>query len=206
MKKLTMLFLCFLLFGMAQAQNNVKITLNNGTVVEGVTNHLFMLDDGDAVFLKGTKNGEKSEYKSTEIKSVDYLDSDSKEWTTFVPLMAQRTLPSVWSKNPKPYKNPVFLSPVYEGKHVSAYVHYITTATNTKTVHLRGTSYMYYFKVHSEDVAKSYCMGSMIGIKMLLKIVFKPYPVMKETIADLDTKAFSEDPVSLIKTFDSLLK
>ena len=117
MKKLTMLFLCFLLFGMAQAQNNVKITLNNGTVVEGVTKHLFMLDDGDAVFLKGTKNGEKSEYKSTEIKSVDYLDSDSKEWTTFVPLMAQRTLPSVWSKNPKPYKNPVFLSPVYEGKH-----------------------------------------------------------------------------------------
>lgn len=103
MKKLTMLFLCFLLFGMAQAQNNVKITLNNGTVVEGVTKHLFMLDDGDAVFLKGTKNGEKSEYKSTEIKSVDYLDSDSKEWTTFVPLMAQRTLPSVWSKNPKPY-------------------------------------------------------------------------------------------------------
>lgn len=206
MKKLTILFLCFLLFGMAQAQNNVKITLNNGTVVEGVTKHLFMLDDGDAVFLKGIMNGEKSEYKSTEIKSVDYLDSDSKEWTTFVPLMAQRTLPCVWSKNPKPYKNPVFLNPVYEGKHVSAYIHYITTATNTKAVHLRGTSYMYYFKVHNEDVAKSYCMGSMIGIKMLLKIVFKPYPVMKDTIADLDTKPFAEDPVSLIKTFDSLLK
>lgn len=206
MKKLMTLWLCLLLCGMAQAQNNVKITLNNGNVVEGVTKHLFMLDNADAILLKDTKAGEKSEYKSTEIKSVDYYDSDSKEWITFVPLTAQRTLPSVWNKNPKPYKTPVFLSPLYEGKHVSAYIHYITTATNTKTVHLQGTSYMYYFKVHSEDVAKSYCMGSMIGIKMLLKIVFKPYPVMKETINDLDTKAFAQDPVSLIKTFDELLK
>ena len=206
MKKLTMLLLCLLLCGMAQAQNNVKITLNNGKVVEGLTKHMFMLDNGDAILLKDTKDGEKSEYKSTEIKSVDYLESGSKEWVTFVPLAAQRTLPSVWNKNPKPYKNPVFLTPVYEGKHVSAYIHYITTATNTKTVHLQGTSYMYYFKVHNENVAKSYCMGSMIGIKMLLKIVFKPYPVMQETIADLDTKAFAKDPVSLIKTFDGLLK
>lgn len=201
-----MLLLCLLLCGMAQAQNNVKITLNNGKVVEGLTKHMFMLDNGDAILLKDTKDGEKSEYKSTEIKSVDYLESGSKEWVTFVPLAAQRTLPSVWNKNPKPYKNPVFLTPVYEGKHVSAYIHYITTATNTKTVHLQGTSYMYYFKVHNENVAKSYCMGSMIGIKMLLKIVFKPYPVMQETIADLDTKAFAKDPVSLIKTFDGLLK
>lgn len=112
--------------------------------------------------------------------------------------------PACGARTPSPTRIPFSSAPCMRVS--TAYIHYITTATNTKTVHLRGTSYMYYFKVHSEDVAKSYCMGSMIGIKMLLKIVFKPYPVMKDTIADLDTKAFAEDPVSLIKTFDSLLK
>jgi hypothetical protein len=55
-------------------------------------------------------------------------------------------------------------------------------------------------------VAKGYWMGSSIGAKMLLKIVFKPYPVMKETVSNLDTKEFDKDPISLIRTFDSLLK
>ena len=58
----------------------------------------------------------------------------------------------------------------------------------------------------SKDVAKGYWMGSSIGAKMLLKIVFKPYPVMKETVSNLDTKEFYKDPISLIRTFDSLLK
>ena len=120
--------------------------------------------------------------------------------------MTQKSLPSVWNKNPKPYKTPIFLKPVYEGENVSAYIHYISTITNTKTLHLEGTNYVFYFKVKNEDVAKGYCMGSSIGAKMLLKIVFKPYPVMKETVSNLDTKEFYKDPISLIRTFDSLLK
>lgn len=165
-----------------------------------------LLDDGDVVVTKDSNSKEKKEYKSTEIKSIKYYDSKSKKWIKFVPLMAQKSLPSVWNKNPKPYKTPIFLKPVYEGENVSAYIHYISTITNTKTLHLEGTNYVFYFKVKNEDVAKGYCMGSSIGAKMLLKIVFKPYPVMKETVSNLDTKEFYKDPISLIRTFDSLLK
>lgn len=206
MKRIFFMFLALLLCVMVQAQDNVEITLNNGNVVKGVTKTLFMLDDGDVVVAKDSKSREKKEYKSTEIKSIKYYDSKSKEWIKFVPLMAQKSLPSVWNKNPKPYKTPIFLKPVYEGKNVSAYIHYISTITNTKTLHLEGTNYVFYFKVKNEDVAKGYWMGSSIGAKMLLKIVFKPYPVMKETVSNLDTKEFDKDPISLIRTFDSLLK
>lgn len=206
MKRIFFMFLALLLCVMVQAQDNVEITLNNGNVVKGVTKTLFMLDDGDVVVAKDSKSREKKEYKSTEIKSIKYYDSKSKEWIKFVPLMAQKSLPSVWNKNPKPYKTPIFLKPVYEGKNVSAYIHYISTITNTKTLHLEGTNYVFYFKVKNEDVAKGYWMGSSIGAKMFLKIVFKPYPVMKETVSNLDTKEFDKDPISLIRTFDSLLK
>lgn len=206
MKRLFFMFLALLLCVMVQAQDNVEITLNNGNVVKGVTKTLFMLDDGDVVVTKDSNSKEKKEYKSTEIKSIKYYDSKSKKWIKFVPLMVQKSLPSVWNKNPKPYKTPIFLKPVYEGENVSAYIHYISTITNTKTLHLEGTNYVFYFKVKNEDVAKGYCMGSSIGAKMLLKIVFKPYPVMKETVSNLDTKEFYKDPISLIRTFDSLLK
>ena len=101
---------------------------------------------------------------------------------------------------------PLMKHPVHEEKNVSAYIHFISTTTNTKTLHLEGTNYVFYFKVKNEDVAKGYWMGSSIGAKMLLKIVFKPYPVMKETVSNLDTKEFDKDPISLIRTFDSLLK
>lgn len=206
MKKLIFMFFALLACVAAQAQDNVEITLNNGNVVKGVSKNLFMFDDCDVVVVKNSGSGEKSEYKSTEIKSLKYYNDDSKEWITFVPLMAQKTLPSVWNKNPKPYKTPIFFTPMYEGKKVSAYIRYITTATNTKQVHLQGTNVMFYFKVHSEDIAKGYWMGSSIGAKLLLKIVFKPYPVMKDTVSDLDTKEFNKDPISLIRTFDGLLK
>jgi hypothetical protein len=172
----------------------------------GLSTVVLVFDDGDVVVTKDSNSKEKKEYKSTEIKSIKYYDSKSKKWIKFVPLMAQKSLPSVWNKNPKPYKTPIFLKPVYEGENVSAYIHYISTITNTKTLHLEGTNYVFYFKVKNEDVAKGYWMGSSIGAKMLLKIVFKPYPVMKETVSNLDTKEFYKDPISLIRTFDSLLK
>lgn len=98
MKRLFFMFLALLLCVMVQAQDNVEITLNNGNVVKGVTKTLFMLDDGDVVVTKDSNSKEKKEYKSTEIKSIKYYDSKSKKWIKFVPLMAQKSLPSVWNK------------------------------------------------------------------------------------------------------------
>ena len=46
---------------------------------------------------------------------------------------------------------PLMKHPVHEGKNVSAYIHFISTTTNTKTLHLEGTNYVFYFKVKNED-------------------------------------------------------
>ena len=107
MKKiLTMLFA--LLFAFTMQAQNIKLTLNNGQTVSGNTRSLFMYDNGSEIRVKDKKNGEHKDYKSSEIKEVKYFDEKGKEWITFVPLMAQKTMPSVWVKSPKPYKEPVF--------------------------------------------------------------------------------------------------
>lgn len=45
-------------------------------------------------------------------------------------------------------------------------------------------------------------MSSAIGVKAMLKIVFKDFPEMKPIIEELDTDKFYEDPTMLIKKFD----
>ena len=105
MKRIFFMFLALLLCVMVQAQDNVEITLNNGNVVKGVTKTLFMLDDGDVVVAKDSKSREKKEYKSTEIKSIKYYDSKSKEWIKFVPLMAQKIIAKRLEQKSKTIQN-----------------------------------------------------------------------------------------------------
>ena len=191
------LFLCTAL----QAQE-IKLTLTNGNVVSGTTKSMFMFDNGSEISVKDAATGEKKDYTSADIKSVKYYNEKDKEWITFVPLMAQKGMPSIWNKNPKPYKEPVFMIPMYEGKRASAYKHIISTQTNTKNRQINGSGCIYYFKVKGEDVARAYWMSAAIGAKAMLKIVFKDFPEMKDVISGLDTDKFYEDPIMLIKKFD----
>ena len=130
---LTCLFCVF-----AQAQTKVEVTLTDGKVVKGTTRTLFSVDDANSIKVKDAK-GEKKTYKSTEVINLRVYDDKSQKWYTFEALKAQKALPNVWNKNPKPYSDPVFLQVVYEGKNVTGYVHNISTQTNTKTLQLTGT-------------------------------------------------------------------
>lgn len=201
MKKTITTLLAVIFCNVLMAQE-VKLTLNNGNVVEGTTNSQFMLDGNNEIRVSVTKTGEKQDYNSTDVKSVEYYSKNDKEWLTFIPLAAQKSLPSIWNKNPKPYKNPVFMLPLYNGKRASAYKHIISTQTNTKALQINGSGCVYYFKVKGEDVARAFWMSSAVGVKAMLKIVFKDFPEMKHVISELDTDQFYKDPAMLIKKFD----
>ena len=85
MKKLLFMLLSLLLCGMAQAQENVEITLNNGDVVKGVTKTLFMFDDGDVIVAKASKSEEKKEYKSAHTELAVAASSEASR-VVFPPL------------------------------------------------------------------------------------------------------------------------
>lgn len=202
-KTLFMLLACMFCI-IAQAQTKVEVTLTDGKVVKGTTTTLFSVDDANAVKVKNAK-GEKLTYKTSEVKSLRAYDDKSQKWYTFEVLKAQKALPNVWNKKPKPYSDPVFLQVVYEGKNVTGYVHNISTQTNTKTLQLTGTGGMLYFKLKNEDVARAFWMSAAVGWRAELKLVFKDFPVMKPVLKELDSKSFYADPFALIKTFDGLL-
>ena len=106
-----MLLAC-LFCAFAQAQTKVEVRLTDGKVVKGTTRTLFSVDDANSIKVKDAK-GEKKTYKSTEVKNLRVYDAKSQKWYTFEALKAQKALPNVWNKNPKPYSDPVFLQVVY---------------------------------------------------------------------------------------------
>lgn len=180
----------------------VKLTLNNGDVVEGTTTSPFMFDNFNEIRVKVATTDEKKDYTSLDVESVKYRGKNEKDWVTFIPLLAQKSMPSIWNKSPKPYNKPVFMQPLYDGKKVSAYKHFISTQTNTKNLQINGVGCVYYFKVKGEDVARAYWMSSAMGVKAMLKVVFKDFPEMKPIINELDVDKFYEDPLIIIRKFD----
>lgn len=209
MKKLFVMFFGLLLCGITQAQQ-VEVTLNNGGVVKGETPSLsFYVDNDHEIIVKDKASGEKHDFTSTDVKEIKYYDKKAKEWMNWIPMVAQMGMSMSYKKEPKLYKNPIFLHPVYEGKNISAYIHYISTATHVKSGSFYGFGIMYYYKAKNEDFARSYYLkenGITLGQKTMLKRYFQEYPQTKEVLKDLDMKEFRKDPALFVKKLDEMIK
>lgn len=209
MKKWILMLLALVLCGVTQAQN-AEVTLNNGTIVKGdIEKFSFNVDNYHEFRIKKT-DGEKADFASTDVKEIKYYNKKAGEWENWIPMVAQMGLSMSYKENPKLYKNPVFLQPVYEGKNISAYIHYISTATHVKSGSIYRMAIMFYYKAKNEDFARTYYLmdNSIAGIgqKTMLKRYFKNFPQIKEVLKDLSMKEFRKDPAILIKKLDEALK
>ena len=209
MKKLFFMFLVLVSCGMAQAQN-AEVTLNNGSVVKGDIKKLSFNVDNDHEFRIKKTDGDNSEFASADVKEVKFYDEKADEWESWIPMVAQMGMSMSYKKEPKLYKNPIFLHPVYEGNNLSAYIHFISTSTHVKSGSSYGFAIMFYYKAKNEEFARSYYVmdNSVAGIgqKTMLKMYFKDYPQIKGILKDLNMKEFREDPTILVKKLDEALK
>ena len=211
MKKLIIMFLAILFCGIVQAQTS-EVILNNGKVVKGKIQRLsFNVDNTHEVRIKDEVSGENFDYTSADVKEIKFYDKKAEEVTNWIPLHSQMGLGMSYKKAPKLYKNPVFLHPVYEGKNISAYVHYISTNTHVKSGSIYGFGIMFYYKSKNEDFARTYhfmdnSITVGIGQKTMLKRYFKDYPQINEVLKDLSMKEFRKDPTILVKKIDEVLK
>lgn len=209
MKKLIFMFLAILLCGIVQAQN-AEVTLNNGTFVKGdIKKFSFNVDNYHEFRIKKT-DGEKADFASTDVKEIKYYNKKAGEWENWIPMVAQMGMSMSYKENPKLYKNPVFLQPVYERKNISAYIHYINTATHVKSGSIYRLAIMFYYKAKNEDFARTYYLKDNsiggIGQKTVLKMYFKGYPQIKEILKGLSMKEIRKDPTILVRKLDEVLE
>lgn len=98
---------------------------------------------------------------------------------------AQNSIPNLFSKDPKPFKKPVFLQLIYEGKNVKGY----KTLTTDYTVNNNSTKvnyvWRYYYLKKGDEIAKAYWLGIkgiFLVMKKAMKLYFKEFPKLVEMV------------------------
>ena len=163
----------------------VKVTKADGTVFEGYNDTKFeqyLKPKVTSVSISSEFKGPAVKYSSDEVKRVEFiaLTMDSIPMI-FEAVKAQTKLPNLFSKNPKPYKEPVFLRLIYDGENVKGYAmpytdHTFTHKPNIMTVHY---TWRYFYLTKDSDVAKTYwddTDGIVPNMKKVMKFYFREFP------------------------------
>lgn len=191
----------------------VKVTKTDGTVFEGYNDTKFeqyLKPKVTSVSISSEFKGPAVKYSSDEVKRVEFiaLTMDSIPMI-FEAVKAQTKLPNLFSKNPKPYKEPVFLRLIYDGENVKGYAmpytdHTFTHKPNIMTVHY---TWRYFYLTKDSDVAKTYwddTDGIVPNMKKVMKFYFREFPDIVKMIDndELTPQMFRENPAIVLLLMD----
>lgn len=198
------------------ARNNpddykVTCTLIDGTIIEGyisipltkiITSQLYELDISD------TYKGKARTYTSEEVKRIVYTSTLNDSLPLiYESVKAQKSVPNLFKKNPKPFKKPVFLQLIYEGKNVKGY----KTLTTDYTVNNNSTKvnyvWRYYYLKKGDEIAKAYWLGIkgiFLVMKKAMKLYFKEFPKLVEMVdkKEIKGKQFRKNPTMVLPLMD----
>ncbi len=193
----------------AADEYKVTATCSDGTSFEGYTKY-FPYENCTSIPIR-TESGEYKKYSSDEIVTLEYSPfGEHTQPLVYKSVVTQKTMPTLFSKDPKPYKKPIFLRQIYSGERVDGYVMLITGRTNTPSV--KHTTYnipLYFYKVHDDEKARQYLLGELsVGLGASLKLCFKKYPKMVEKFKSKEIKADDvyKNPLMIFPIFDSILE
>lgn len=193
----------------AKDEYKVIATSSDGTSFEGYAKY-FPYENCSAIEIR-TESGKYKKYNSYEIVALVYSPfGERSQPIVYKSVIAQKSMPSLFSKDPKPYKKPIFLQQIYSGNKVDGYVMMITGRTNTPSMSQTISNIpLYYYKVHNDEKARMYLLSEpQVGLGALLKLCFKKYPAMVEKFDSKEIKADDvyKNPLMIFPIFDSLLE
>lgn len=194
----------------------VRVTKTDGTVFEGYNNSRlrnWLRPQITSISISEDYNGPATKYSGYEVKRIEFVESLSDSIpVVFDAVKAQAKLPNLFSKNPKPYKQPVFLRLVYDGENVKGYAMpytdhtftKITTVTNIMTVHY---TWRYFYLTKDSDVAKVFwddTDGIIPNMKKVMKFYLREFPELVEMVdnGEITPKKFRENPVMVFPIID----
>lgn len=217
MKKLALvLFYLLPLLSLAKWDGEpVTAIMSDGTRMEGFTKT--NLND----YLKGPKSkigisdefkGKEKIYTSKEISELIFPPNEKAETPAiYRSVLAQKYMPNMFNKNPKTYKEPIFLRCVYDGKNIKGYARACRSSTYTPSITRVAYTWCYYYKVKDEDVAKTFWVDTndlMPGIRKVMKFYFREFPEIQQMIEEgtLTPKDFRENPTIVFPIMDAALE
>lgn len=192
---------------------HVIVTLKDGSKVDGfITTALknYLRPRISEIGVSKSYGGTPEKYSSDEVVSIVFPPSE-KDTTTVVfhSVMAQSKLPNYFSKNPKPYKKPIFLRLIYDGGNIKGYAMPLFDRTFGKTITVLHYTWRYFYKTEDSDVAKAYWDDTddvIPGMKKVLKLYFREFPELQEMVEDerITPKEFRDNPTIVLSIMNEL--
>ncbi len=189
--------------------------LADGTEIEGYNETSFtnfMFPWVTEVKLADTFKGESKKYSSDELKAVWFtsLGEDSIP-KIYHSIKAQKSLPNLLRKNPKPYKKPVFLRLVYNGENVKGYIRPVADYTHTPSMSISTYTYIIYYLTKDSDVAVAYWCetGDLVpAMKKVMKFYLREFPELVEMVekGELKPRDFRDNPAIVLPLMDKFYK
>lgn len=216
MNKLIFIFSLLFMALPTIADNNpddykITCTLTDGTVIEGYTSiplTKVITSQLNEIDISDTYKGKARTYKSEEVKRIVYTSTLNDSLPLiYESVKAQRNMPNQLNKDPKPYKKPVFLQLIYEGKNIKGY----KTLTTDYTVNMSGTNvnyiFQYYYLKKGDEIAKSYWLGRkglVLIMKKDIKLYFREFPKLVEMVdkKEIKTKHLRKNPEMVLPLMD----
>lgn len=193
---------------------HVFVEMSDGNIIEGyVTTSLrnYFNPKVTKVGISKEFGREARKYTSEEVKSIIYPPNE-KDTTTVIyhSVKAQKKLPNLLNKNPKPYKEPVFLRLVYEGEHVKGYAMPLFDVTHGGTMSVYNYTWRYFYKTDDNEVAVAYwddVNGIFPGLKKFMKLLFQEFPEIQNMIDDgtLKPSEFRDNCLMILPIIDEII-
>ncbi|MDE7462775.1 MAG: hypothetical protein K2M88_06405 [Muribaculaceae bacterium] len=158
-----------------------------------------------------TFKGKEKKYTSQEITELIFPPNEEVSTPAiYRSVWAQKQMPHAFNKDPKTYKKPVFLRCFYDGENIKGYKRACMDATNTPSMSRVNYTWMYYYKVEGEDVAKSYWFATsdlIIGLRKVMKFYFREFPELQQMVDDgtLSPDDFRADPTIVLPLMDAAI-
>lgn len=194
---------------------HMRGVLFDGTEIEGYNETAFtnfMRPWVTEVKIADTYKGETKKYSSEELKAVWFTsvgeDSVPKIYES---VKAQKSMPNLWNKKPKPYKKPVFLRLIYNGENVKGYIRPVVGFTHGRTMSVQTETYVIYYLTKDSDVAVAYWCDSgdiIPSMRKVMKFYFREFPELVEMVEnkELTPNEFRSNPLMVLPLMDKFYK
>ncbi len=193
----------------------VLVFKTDGTVFEGYNETKFtnyFRPKVTKVSISREFKGETEKFTGEEVKRVVFncTMNDSMP-VIFDAVKAQSKMPNYFSKNPKPYKETIFLRLVYDGVNIKGYAMPIMDSTYTPSMTVVHYTWRYFYLTKDGEYAKVYwddTDGIIPSMKKVMKFYLREFPALVEMIdnEELTPTMFRDNPAIVYPIMDRTYK